>query len=408
MNAKLKASSVSIGVNIILGVSKLIAGFISGSAALIADGIHSSLDVLSSVVSFLGIKAAQKERDEKHPYGFYGFENIAGLVIVFLLALSALWIIYEGTGQLISYSPIKLSYLGFGVVIFSIVANELIARYKFKVGREENSLSLVADAQHSRADVISSIGVLVGLILVKFFPFADGLLAIIIGFYIIYESWQLSRETIDQLVGVKDEEIEEEIKKISQEKKIEVSEIQSRKIGSASFAEITVKLCPDLPVQEAEKKTKDLQQSLVDQISRLDQVVIQVESHNYSSGTIRQTWGKRLNWKKEFPSPSSLGVEAKNGYRIIIPIEDGRVYDHLGAPQYLIVDKRDGEIKQKKIVDNPFKEEKMGGGMRMIRTFEPDEVITAYIGQGARKRAEDFNIKITEAGKAERAEDLIK
>src|SRR6056297_1202518 len=406
MNAKLKASSVSIGVNVLLGVSKIFAGLIAGSAALIADGIHSGLDVLSSVVSFFGIKASQKEKDEKHPYGFYSFESIAGLGIVFLLAVSAIWIIYEGAGQLISYSPVKLSYIGFGVVIFSIIANELVARYKFKVGREEDSLSLVADAQHSRADVVSSIGVLIGLVLVKFIPLADGILAILIGFYIIYESWGLSRETIDQLVGVKDEDLEGEIKKIAREKEIEVSEIKSRKIGSASFAEMTVKLCPDLPVQEAEKKTKDLQQSLINQISRLDQVVIQVESHNYSSGTIRPIWGRRMNWKKEFYSPSSLGVGTKKGYRIIIPVENNKVYKHLGAPQYLIVDKQDGEIKQKKIIDNPYREEKIGGGMRMIRTFEPDELITAYIGQGARKRAEDFNIKITEAEEGKNTLDL--
>lgn len=373
---------------------------------MIADGIHSSLDVFSSVISFFGIKQAQKEKDEKHPYGYYSFESIAGLGIVFLLAVSAVWIIYEGAHQLINYSPVKLGVVGFGVVIFSIIANELIARYKFKVGREEDSLSLVADAQHSRADVISSIGVLIGLALVSFIPLADGVLAILIGLYILYEAWELSRETIDQLVGVKDEEIEEEIKKRLKEKEIEWSELKSRKIGSASFVEMTIKLPFDLSVSDAEVKTKNLQQELVNDIHRLDQVVIQVESHNYSAGTIRPKWGRKITWREDFYTPKSLGLAEKSGYRIIVPVEDGKVYKHLGAPKYLVVDKKDDQIVQKKLVDNPYLNKDFGGGMRMVKTLEPDELIAAFVGEGAKSKLSEKNIKIKKAEKGKHLDDL--
>src|SRR6056297_1842080 len=106
MNRKEKTSGVSVVVNVFLSLSKLGAGFLAGSAALMADGIHSGLDVLSSVVSFFGIKASQRCKDEKHPYGHYNFENIAGLGIVFLLFISAVWIIYEGVEQLMSYRAV--------------------------------------------------------------------------------------------------------------------------------------------------------------------------------------------------------------------------------------------------------------------------------------------------------------
>jgi len=282
-----------------------------------------------------------------------------------------------------------------------------MARYKFKVGREEDSLALVADAQHSRADVISSLGVLLGLVLVKFFPLADGVLAIFIGLYIIYETRELGAETIDQLVGVKDEEVEKGVRKILKEKKVELSDIKTRKIGSAGFAEITIKLPADLSVKQAQDKTKALQQELVDKITRLDQVVIQVESHDYSSGTIRPIWGRRMNWKKRFVNPRDLGVEEKRGYRIIVPIKEGRVYEKLGAPQYLIVDKEGENIRQKKTIDNPYLDKEKGGGMRMIRTFVPDEIITPFIGEGVKEKAKEADIKITKTEKGKEIEDFL-
>lgn len=407
MNKKEKASVISIGVNVFLSLSKLGTGFLAGSAALIADGIHSGLDVLSSFVSFFGIKASQREKDEKHPYGYYNFENIASLAIVFLLLTSAIWIIYEGVEQLVNFSAVKLSIWGFGAVIISIIANELMARYKFKIGQEEDSLSLVADAQHSRADVVSSVGVLLGLVLVRFFPLADGILAVLIGFYIIYETRELGAETIDQLVGVKDEEVEKGVKKILKEKKVELSDIKTRKIGSAGFAEITIKLSASLSVKEAENKTKALQKELVDKINRLDQVVIQVESHDYSSGAIRPIWGSRINWEKRLVSPQELGVKEKKGYRTIVPVKEDKIFDNLGAPQYLIIDKEEEEVKQKKTINNPYLDKDKGGGMKIIRTLDPDEIISPFIGEGVKEKIKEANIKITKTEKGGKVQDIL-
>jgi len=406
MNSKEKASIVSIIVNTFLSLSKLFAGFISGSTALMADGIHSGLDILSSFVSFFGIRIAQKEKDEKHPYGFYSFENLASLAIVFLLFVSALWIIYEGITGLLRQSTVSLSVLGFGVVIFSILANETIARYKFRVGKEENSMALIADAQHSRADVVSSIGVLVGLILVKFLPVADGIVAVLIGVYIIYESWGLSRESIDQLIGVKDEEVEKEIKIFLKEKEIELSEIKSRKIGSASFVEMTIKLCHDLPISEAEKKTKKLQQELTQNITQLDQIIIQVESHGYSVGTIIPNWGKKIKWQEKKISLKELGLDEKKGFRVIIPIKNDGLYEVLGAPEYLVIDKDRGNIINIQKIKNPYFKKDFGGGMKIIKTIKPNEIITPHIGKGIKKSAESSNIKITIVDKNKKLREL--
>jgi cation diffusion facilitator family transporter len=83
---KLKISIISIIVNLFLAIGKLIAGFFSASTALIADGIHSGLDVLSSFIAYFGIKIANKQADEKHPYGHHTAETLAGLAVAVLLS----------------------------------------------------------------------------------------------------------------------------------------------------------------------------------------------------------------------------------------------------------------------------------------------------------------------------------
>ncbi|MBD3360026.1 MAG: cation diffusion facilitator family transporter [Candidatus Buchananbacteria bacterium] len=387
---KEKVSIISILINIFLAVIKLIVGFIINSVALISDGIHSFLDIISSIISYLGIKIAQKPVDEKHPYGYYVAETLAGLGITILLAVSAGWIIYEGVEQIRKQTTVNLAIWGFLVVIISIILNEIIARLKFKYGEKEESLALIADAEHSRADALSSIGVLIGLILATFFIYADGIIAILIGLYILKESYNIGRTTTDNLLGVKDEKTEKIIKNICQTKNIEISDLKTRKIGSATFAELTIKLKKDLKVNQAEEISKELQEELLNKISLLKQVVIQIESHNIKQGIIRPRFGQRYGFRGKF---EKIGP-TKKGYRIIIPIKNNEIYNEFGSPRYLIIDKKNNKITQKEIIKNPHFNAKGGHGIRFVKSVEPDEIITKTIGNGAKQKLKDLNIKI--------------
>lgn len=407
---KEKASIISVIVNIFLSIGKILAGVVSGSAALLADGLHSGLDVLSSVVAFVGIKVSGKERDEKHPYGFYVAETLGSLGVTILLAASSIWIVYEGAQQLTRIAPVDLGALGFGVVLFSIAANEIMARYKFRVGRKADSLALVSDGQHSRADAISSVGVLIGLILVRFFPVADGLLAVIIGIYILYESWDMGKETIDQLIGVKDEQVEKEVKELVAQENMELADIRTRKIGSAIFAELSLKLDPKLKVEETDKMTKELQNKLLQKIDSLDRVIIQVESHDYTQGVIKPFWGRPIRWRKRWETARELDIKEKKGYRTIIPFKEGGIYKELGAPEYMIIDKdpKTGEIKEKYTINNPDHQEGAGGGMRMIKITQADKVMTPHIGEEAKNRAAKAGVKIKIIDQNAKLEEILK
>jgi len=210
---KEKIAAVSILANLFLAVGKLTVGFLVGSSAVLAEGLHSGMDILSSAISFIGIKIAKKPVDKKHPYGHYKFEVLAGLIITIILFLTGLFIISESVRQFQNPSSVVIGYLALGVMLVSAVINEIMARVKIKYGKKENSVSLLSDGVHSRIDVYASLVILIGLFLTKYWIYTDSVLALLIGLYIIKESFSLGKEAVDSLLDVSaDEEIENKIK----------------------------------------------------------------------------------------------------------------------------------------------------------------------------------------------------
>ena len=110
MNPQL-VSIISIFCNLGLGIAKLIFGFFIGSVGLIADGAHSSLDVVSSFVTFLGLKTAKKPQDKEHPYGHFRAESVAGFLVSVLLAITGIWILFEAIQRFFGGKLVKFSLI---------------------------------------------------------------------------------------------------------------------------------------------------------------------------------------------------------------------------------------------------------------------------------------------------------
>jgi cation diffusion facilitator family transporter len=302
---------LSVLVNAFLGASKVVVGLLVNSAALLADGIHSITDFISSLGVYVGTKVAKKPIDEKHPYGHFAAETISGLLVVFLLVVSAVWIIYDGLNSVLNKEIVQFGAIGLIIVIISIILNEAMSRLKFYWGKKENSLALIADAEHSRTDAISSVGVLVALIATKYFIFADGVIAILIGGYILKKSYSLGREVVDNLLGMRDAEIEEIIREHCKKKNIALTALRTRKIGAVSSAEITIKLDARLKVEQAETISKTLQSELLAQINNLKYVVVQIESHGAKTSFIRQ----RPRWGQQMKQIDPLFLGRGRGYK---------------------------------------------------------------------------------------------
>jgi len=402
---KERVSLISVCVNIALAVAKLGVGFFVNSIALIADGLHSSLDIFSSFVTFLGIKISKRPVDERHPYGFYRVESLTGLFVALLLFTSAVWIIWEGIDSFLSPKPVYFSAWAIGVILLSVVLNELMARLKFRYGRRYESLSLVADAEHSRADVLSSLGVLIGLFLVRYYAFADAVVAILIGLYIVWESFKVGREITDSLLDVSNKEIEERIRKICSAHKIGISGMKTRKIGGANFAELKINIDPKLRVNQVSKITKSLEERLLRNIPELKYIIISIEPHEMKRQTILSEFGPKICTTEGF---EEIGPK-KLGKRTIIPLEKGEISQSFGAKEYLVLDlAEDGKILQRKVVKNAYFKKGTPHGARFVKAVSADKVLTKGIGPNAKRNLESFGVEIEIIPGNKRLSDILK
>jgi len=297
---KQKVATISILANMILAGGKIIVGLISHSSAVLSEGIHSFMDIFSSAIGYIVIKISQKPEDQRHPYGHYKFEVLAGLVITLILFGTGVGIIYEAYEKFLNPSLIKIPVLAFGVMFFSALINGIMSRLKIHYGKKENSMALLSDGFHSKVDVFTSLAVFAGLFLTKYWIYADSILAFLIGLYIIKESFSLGKEAADSLLDVSaGPEIEEKIKTIAEEQKVEIALLRTQKKGSVVTANLEIKLPSHLNVDEAVKISKTLREKLIKTIKNLQYVAIQIASHEVSTGFYRPKIGRGFGWQKQ-------------------------------------------------------------------------------------------------------------
>ncbi|MDD5606626.1 MAG: cation diffusion facilitator family transporter [Candidatus Pacebacteria bacterium] len=297
---KQKVALISILINIFLTSGKLFIGFISRSTAILAEGIHSLMDIFTSIISYFGIKIAEKPADKEHPYGHYKFETMVGLIITLVLLGTGGGIIYESYQGFLNPSMIKVPFLAFGIMIVSAFINEIMARLKIHFGKKENSIALLSDGFHSRVDVYTSVTVFIGLLFTKYWIYTDSCLAFLIGLYVIKQSFSLGKETIDSLLDVSaGSEIEQKIQSIVEEKDIMIEDLKTQKKGSIITANLEIKLPNDLKIEEATKISENLKQELIKKIENLSYVVIQIKSYKIETGFYKPILGKGFGWQRK-------------------------------------------------------------------------------------------------------------
>lgn len=184
---------VSIFLNAVVAISKVIVGVSTGSIAIIADGFHSLGDGSSSVIGLIAHNIASRPPDTDHPYGHQRFETLATLAIGILLVLTA-WETLKGIIERIGDSATpNLTPLAFGVMIFTLFVNIGINRYQAWVGRKLNSDLLLADASHTAADIFVTLSVLFSMALTVSLGWAwvDIVAASVVVVLILRAAWQI-------------------------------------------------------------------------------------------------------------------------------------------------------------------------------------------------------------------------
>jgi cation diffusion facilitator family transporter len=356
-------------------------------------------DVFSSIVAIWGVNHARKPADKKHPYGYARYEALASLIVVALLFLGGAWIIGEAlktiwTGKQLETFPL----LGVIVMAISVVLNEIMARAKFKLASEQSSVVLMADGQHDRADVIASVAVLLGMLLIKWIPLADAVLALIVGGYILYEALGLSRETTEILTDTANEELEERMKRYLEKNNFQFETLKTRKIGMTNFAEVKLLCNADKKIEEVDMILRELEKKLLSAFPELSQVTLSVKSHQIAENIVRpRFWGRFRFRRKEFIDKELFIPKEQKIRRIIIPLSEDKKEistKEFGAKYYWLLDlATDGKLIKKEIVENPFYSKEAGRGFRFAREVKADKVIVKHIGRGAKENLEKAGIK---------------
>ena len=192
------AAGLSICSNAVIILLKLIAGILSGSISIISEAVHSLSDFLASVLTFFAVMKSSEPADSKHPFGHGRYEDMSGFIEGGLIIFAALYIFYEAGKKLIfGYTMENESFLGIAVMGFAVLANFFVSSYLFYVAKKTNSISLYADAEHLRTDIWSSLGVLIGLILIKItgIIILDPIIAMIVALFILKTGGE-SNETV--------------------------------------------------------------------------------------------------------------------------------------------------------------------------------------------------------------------
>lgn len=206
-----RVSLVGILGNGILAAGKITVGFLTGSMAVVGDGIDSASDIITSVIGLFAARISNKPPDQEHPYGHERAETIATKLLSFIIAFAGFQLLVSTVGQLISGEAVQVPGIAALVVTaVSILGKAGLALYKGRAGRAIDSPMLVADAKNMRNDILLSAGVLagVGLTLALELPVLDRILALIISLFIIKTGIQIFLETSVELMdGMNDPEL---------------------------------------------------------------------------------------------------------------------------------------------------------------------------------------------------------
>ena len=203
---KQKTARLSILSNAGLVLLKFVVGFAVGSVSIISEAIHSSMDLLAAVIAFFSVRKSAEPPDAVHAFGHGKFEDFSGLIEAILIFVAAALIIWEAAQKLLGEGGPELSedllIIGIAVMAISAVVNFFVSRRLMTVAKQSESIALESDAWHLRTDVYTSVGVMVGLILIRITGITglDSIFAIGVAVVIIKAAYDLTLKSVADLI----------------------------------------------------------------------------------------------------------------------------------------------------------------------------------------------------------------
>jgi len=278
-----RAAAVSIVSNTLLIALKLVAAAVTGSVAILTEAIHSAIDLIASYIAYFSVRQAEEPADAGHRYGHEKFENVAAAAEGVLILVGAGVIIYASALALIRGPELESLGFGIGVVAFASATNLLVSAWLFRRARETESAALEGDAAHLRTDAYTSLGVLVGLVLVQWTDqeWLDPAVALVIGAAIVVTGLRLVARSWRVLVdeALPDEElaaIREAIVAFGHRDVVGYHKLRTRRAGARRYLDLHVQFRTGTTLEAAHATAHALQDRIASRLRGAD-VLIHLE-----------------------------------------------------------------------------------------------------------------------------------
>jgi cation diffusion facilitator family transporter len=283
MVTRIALGSLAVGLAVL--ALKAMAAWLTGSIALYSDALESVVNVVTAIVALVAVRLAARPADAALPYGYGKAEYFSAVIIGVFIAVAAILIFTEAWQGFIEPRPFRADPLGLAISVAATAINAVWAWFLIRAGRQAQSPSLLADGKHLATDVISTLGVLVGVVLAIASGYAqlDAILAAFVGVAILWSGWRLIRESV---IGLMDVAVDpkrllliREVIQSNAEGAIEAHDIRTRQAGRVTFIDFHLVVAGSMSVDEAHAICDRIEAKLRERVADA-QITIHVEPEN--------------------------------------------------------------------------------------------------------------------------------
>jgi cation diffusion facilitator family transporter len=254
-------------------------GYATGAVSIISDGFHSLTDSASNVMGLIGLQASLKPPDDDHPYGHRKYETLAAAGIFVFLLLVVIEVVRAALNRLAGGAAPRVTVASFTVMLVTLAINLLVVRYEGREGRRLTSELLLADAMHTRSDVLTSCAVLVSLGAVRLgYPALDPIGGLVIAVFIARTGWHIARDT-SRVLSDRVVLAEEDIRRVvmGTPEVVGCHHIRSRGSVDHTFLDLHVWYPPEMPLHEAHRLSHIVKDRLMSTYPQIADAIIHIE-----------------------------------------------------------------------------------------------------------------------------------
>jgi cation diffusion facilitator family transporter len=278
----IRAVRISLAALMVTALAQAAIVVLTGSVALFADTVHNFSDALTAVPLWIAFVLARRPANRRYTYGYGRAEDLAGVFIVAMIALSALLAGWESVRRLVDPQPLTYPWVVVAAGLIGFAGNELVALYRIRVGRQIGSAALVADGLHARTDGFTSLAVVLGAVgVLAGFPLADPIIGLLITVAILFVLKGAARDIYRRLMDAVDPDLvaraEQTLAGTSGVAKVE--SVRLRWIGHRVHAEAAIAVDPSLSVVEGHGIATEAQHRLLHHVPKLARVTVHVSPH---------------------------------------------------------------------------------------------------------------------------------